>query len=62
MKIFNIPHGSTEWSQARLGIPTASDFDNHNVFLHGTEGDFPYEGAALAVHLAACRREAPMAD
>ncbi len=30
---------------------TASDFDNHNVFLHGTEGDFPYEGAALAVHL-----------
>ena len=26
-------------------------FDNHNAFLHGPEGDFPYQGAALAVHL-----------
>ena len=30
-----------------LGLP----YDNHNSYLHGHEGDFPYQGVALAVHL-----------
>jgi hypothetical protein len=30
-----------------LGLP----YDNHNSYLHGHEGDFPYQGVALGVHL-----------
>ena len=30
-----------------LGLP----YDNHNSYLHGREGDFPYQGVALGVHL-----------
>jgi 4-amino-4-deoxy-L-arabinose transferase-like glycosyltransferase len=29
------------------GLP----LDNHNLYLHGTEGRFPFQGVALAVHL-----------
>jgi 4-amino-4-deoxy-L-arabinose transferase-like glycosyltransferase len=29
------------------GLP----LDNHNLYLHGTEGQFPYQDVALAVHL-----------
>lgn len=28
MKVLNFPQGSAEWKQARLGIPTASEFDS----------------------------------
>ena len=30
-----------------VGLP----YDNHNSYLHTTEGDFPYQGVALGVHL-----------
>jgi hypothetical protein len=36
MQIFTCEQGSEEWRQARLGIPTASEF--HTVMAHGKDG------------------------
>ncbi|HEY3343253.1 MAG TPA: glycosyltransferase family 39 protein, partial [Anaerolineae bacterium] len=43
-----VVHNSFFGVYDEFGLP----YDNHNSYLHGHEGDFPYQGVALGVHLA----------
>jgi hypothetical protein len=49
MQIFTCEQGSEEWRQARLGIPTASEF--HTVMAHGKDGGEPSKRATYMLKL-----------